>query len=322
MPRRCASRVYVIAEIGVNHGGNPAVAAELLRAAATAGADAAKLQLYVPEEIAVPGPHRDMLSALRLPDDAIARLVADAPLPVFASVFDASSARQAVALGLPALKLGSGEVTNAPLHEVVCAIGLPTIVSVGMATFGEIMTVVELYAGRGVPLMLMHCVSAYPAPEAEANLRTISWLRRMTSCEVGYSDHTCGETAAQLAVALGAVAIECHLTLDARAPGPDNSTSLEPAEFARYVQAVRRAETVLGVECKAVAQCERATRERAQRSLTLRAAVSAGTVLTRDLVACLRPSGGLPPAALAATLGRRAARDMPAWHQLQAGDIA
>ncbi len=328
---------YIVAELGVNHNGDASLARELLHRAKEAGADAAKLQLFVPAELAAPDAplcdyqtggaartQRALLEALVLPPEAVQALCEEAHrigITLFASVFDAPSLARALELRFPVIKLGSGELTSLPLHEEICQARAPAICSVGMASMDEIRPVAEFYRRHEVPLMLLHCVSSYPAPEAQINLRTIPLLHRELGCPVGFSDHTLGSRAAVLAVACGAVMLEKHFTLDRTLPGPDHKASLDTAQFALYVATVREAETMLGIEEKCIAPAEREVRAKVRKSIVLREALRAGTPLTHDALAYRRPGTGMSPMAFQSLLGMKTRRDLPAGHVLGWEDL-
>ncbi len=315
----------VVAEIGVNHDGDPARALELVAAAAEAGADAVKLQVFDPARLVTAGAatagyqrergqggrQRTMLERLVLPRPALAETVAAARargLAVLATPFDEDAADVVVALGVDAIKIGSGDLTHAPLLAHVARAGRPLVVSTGMATTDEVRAAVAAIrtAATGVPLALLHCVSAYPAPPEAANLRAIPALHAATGLPVGWSDHVPGPETAVAAVALGAPLLERHLTLDRTAPGPDHAASDEPAELAAYVRAVRRAHAALGSACKAPASVESDVRAVARRSLVARTPIPAGTVIEPRMLDVRRPGTGLPPEMMPAICGRRA----------------
>lgn len=328
---------YVVAELGVNHNGDPAVARELLVRAKEVGADAAKLQLFVPEELATSEAplceyqrtlqatdQLGMLRSLALPPECLGALKEEAAIlgiALWASVFDSPSLSRAIELNFPVIKIGSGELTCRPLHEEVSRSQRPVMLSCGMAELEEIEPVVELYRRSGTPLLLLHCVSSYPAPEAELNLRSIPFLSRAFGLPVGFSDHTRGFTAACLAVACGAALIEKHLTLDHELEGPDHRASLEPREFAELVAAIRETETILGQEGKHVAPAEREVRGKVRKSIVVSRAVPAGHALSRDDLTFRRPGTGVSPMDFESVLGRTAARDLPPGHVLLWEDL-
>ncbi len=216
-------------------------------------------------------------------------------------------------LGVPAFKVPSGEITNLPLLERVGRYQRPVILSTGMAELGEVRTAVETLKRAGVlDLVLLHCVSNYPASAASVNLRAMETMRREFGVPVGFSDHTQGITIATAAVALGACVIEKHFTLDSNLPGPDHRASLEPCDLAAMVRGIREVEGALGDARKVPAPEELDTAQVARRSLVAACAIPAGTVLTGEHVAILRPGTGLPPAMRDRVLGRRVRQDIPA----------
>lgn len=311
---RTPRRTLVVAEIGVNHNGSLERAERLLREAAAAGADAAKLQLFDPSELCSRlhrSAERTMLESLRLSGAQHARLrdlAAELDLPLFATPFDEPSLTLLVALRIPVIKLGSGEVTHTPLLTAAARTGRPIILSTGGCTFAELdRAVAAVHAASPVPLSLLHCVSAYPPPDDQLNLRVIPALReRYPGCAVGYSDHTLGCEAALAAVALGARIIEKHLTLDRTDTGPDHAASADPRDFAELVRSVRRAETMLGTSEKRVQPCE----GRIGRSIVAARDLYAGCLLTRADLAFKRPAGGLRPSEADGLVGRRLARNV------------
>jgi sialic acid synthase SpsE len=319
--------VLVIAEAGVNHNGRPELGLELVRAAATSGARAVKFQSFSADELAVraaplaeyqkrsqTGDQAEMLRGLELSAEAMARLVAEGRrvgIVVFSTPFDARSVAGLTAIGVDLMKIPSGEITNPDLIASVAATGLPTIMSTGMSTLDEVATAVDAHRREGGgPLALLHCVSSYPAPLEEMNLRAIGTLHERFGVPVGLSDHTVGIEADIIAVALGAVIIEKHFTTDRALPGPDHAMSTEPAEFTRLVETVERVRAALGNGVKAPVPSELALRALARRRVVAARAIPAGTVLTRELVAFKRAGRGVGSNEIDTVLGRRTAHDL------------
>lgn len=315
---------FVIAEAGVNHNGDVARAVEMVRAAARAGADAIKFQTFRADElVTAAAPMADyqarnigrtsnqmeMLASLELPYRDFERLMAvcaQEGIRFLTTVADVTSARQMHSAGLQAFKLGSGELTNLPLLREVSSMGLPVLLSTGMATLDEVAEAVATLERSAPPAFaLLHCVSAYPAPCEESNLRAIRTLREVFGVPVGLSDHTLGWEVALAGVALGASIVEKHFTLDRALPGPDHSSSLEPDELRRMIEQLRRVESALGDGVKRPTASEHNTREVARRSLVLRRALPAGATLGLDDVACKRPGTGIAPSDLDAVIGMR-----------------
>ena len=209
----------------------------------------------------------------------------------------------------------SGEITHRPLLEAMAAAAstrhMPVYLSSGMSTLGEVEAALEMFLEAGVPrkaITLMHCLSAYPAPEEQINLRALTTLSAAFGCPVGYSDHTLGLTAPVAAVALGAVVIEKHLTLDMDLPGPDHRASLEPEPFAAMVAAIRSCERMLGDGRKQPQPAEQNTRQVARRSLRASRFIAAGQLIQPDDLICQRPADGLSPMSFPDLLGRPAQR--------------
>jgi N-acetylneuraminate synthase/N,N'-diacetyllegionaminate synthase len=327
-------RAYIIAEAGVNHGGDLTRALEMVRVAAAAGADAVKFQTFLPSELATrrarrapyqaarlgAGGQLEMLEALALDEAAHAclrRAAAAARIAFLSTPFDAPSADLLARLGVPAFKVGSGDLTNTPLIEHVARFGRPLILSTGMAGLGEVEAALEACRLAGNDrVVLLHCTSAYPAPPQSANLRCLETLRRAFGRPVGLSDHTPGIAVALAAVALGACVIEKHFTLGRDLEGPDHAASLEPGELAALVRGVRDVEAALGDGRKRPAAVERATRRAARRSVVARRDIRRGEVIAPDMLAMKRPAGGVPPAGAAALVGRTARRDVAADEML------
>ncbi|WP_082057052.1 N-acetylneuraminate synthase family protein [Psychromicrobium lacuslunae] len=328
--------IFIIAEAGVNHDGDVAVAHELIDIAADTGANAVKFQTFKADALvtgtADTTPYQkeagfaesqsEMLTRLTLPDSAWVELrdhCEQRGITFLSTPFDFESARMLAEIGVPGLKIGSGELTNTPFLSAVAEFGIPMIVSTGMGTREEIAA--ALKATEAAPAtVLLHCVSAYPAPLEEANLRAIPALREEFGVEVGWSDHTPGALTAIAATALGSTLLEKHITTDKTRNGPDHSASLERDEFAEYVRSVRQAHSALGDGKKRRMPSEEANAPLVRRSYQVVRPVTAGAVLQAADVAILRPEGGLAPSAQ--VIGRRAVRDIQAGAPLLAEDLA
>ena len=324
-------RVLVIAEAGVNHNGSLETAGRLVEAARSAGADAVKFQAFRADRLVTrdarkalyqevqtgQGGQYDMLKRLEFSAAEFRRLseLADrVGIPFLASPFDPDSLAMLVELGVPAIKLGSGELTDLPLLRRAALSGKPLLLSTGMADEEEIaeaLATVEQASSPAPPVILLHAVSSYPCPDVEANVRAVASLAQSFGRPVGYSDHTEGDTAALAAVALGACVVEKHLTLDRRSEGPDHAASIEPAELETLIRKIRAVENVLGTGEKKTQPSERPTREAARKSIVADRDISAGTILTPKMLAMKRPGTGMPPKRLEDLLGRVARRDIP-----------
>lgn len=262
--------VCIIAEIGVNHDGQLGKAMHLMREAKKAGADVAKFQTYDAEEITLPGPHRDMLAKYQLSHDDHRKLKAEADIlgiEFMSSPFDIRSALFLKELGVKRLKIGSGELTNKSFLREVGVLGLPLILSTGMATMAECEDAAS--ATHWSPNRTwLHCVSAYPAKIAGYNLMCMHALRSLPGSGVGLSDHTEGDHVAIAAVAMGAAIIEKHLTLCFEDIGPDHAASMEPYEFGQMVRKIRDIESAMGDGIKRPTEQELAIMPRARRVQT------------------------------------------------------
>lgn len=324
----------------MNHNGDPELAAALIDAAAQAGADAVKFQAFLPEAMILPGTGKagyqrqaglmdedqfQMLQRLQLTvaDLKFLHAKADAAGIFFlASVFDETSAGQLKESGARAYKIPSGEITNLPLIALVASFGMPMIMSTGMATLGEIEEAVQTVLDAGNRrLILLHCVSSYPAPYSSLNLAAINTLRTAFGLPVGYSDHAEGPEAAIAAVALGASVLEKHFTLDRNLPGPDHKASLNPEEFRRLVESIRKVEAAFGNGRKVLAEVERETRALTRKSLVANRTIAAQTLITREMIGCKRPGNGLSPKYLEYFIGARATRSIPEATQIFWGDV-
>ena len=314
---------FVIAEAGVNHNGDPELAHRLVDLAADARADAVKFQTFDPERLVSPLARKaeyqiantgssesqlDMLRRLVLPQEALASLAAHAAgrgLLFLSTPFDEASADVLEALGMPAFKVPSGEVTNHPFVGHLAAKGKPVLMSTGMSTLAEVAEAVQVVRENGdPPLALFHCVTSYPAAASDCNLRAIAAMQAAFGVPVGWSDHTEGIQVSLGAVAAGAKLLEKHFTVDRQLPGPDHLASLEPGELAALVRAVRQVDSALGDGVKRPMPSELANAAVARRSLHATRPLPAGHVLkAADLIA-LRPGTGLPPALRDRIVGR------------------
>ena len=341
LPGFPGDRVFIIAEAGVNHNGDPALARQLVDAAVAAGADAVKFQTFSADELvsrdapkakhheenlAAADTHYAMLRRLELPRAEFARLqeyCAGRNIMFLSTPYDLPSAEFLITLGLPAYKVASSELGNLPLLRTLARAGKPLILSAGMHTLAEAERSVACVRGLGVPVALLQCTANYPVALADVNLRVLTTFReRFPDVPVGFSDHTDGNVAAVAAVALGAAIVEKHLTLDRGLPGPDHRGSLEPGAFAQLVRDLRDTETALGSAEKTVLPCEVSPRAAMTPSIVARQALAAGTVLTAELLALRRPAGGLPPAEWDGVIGRRTARALAAGEALTGDALA
>ena len=309
-------RVYVIAEVGVNHNGNPQTALQLVDEAAKCGADAVKFQSFSADELvtrtADKAPYQRertsadqtqhaMLMQLELDREthfALKRRCDAHGLEFLSTAFDENSLEMLIALGMKRIKIPSGDITNLPLLRRVSSYGLPVILSTGMANLDEVRSAVSLLTRGGLPkhmITLLHCTSEYPAPIHDVNLRAIQTLRNEFEVAVGYSDHTLGAEIAIAAVGMGATVLEKHITLDRTAQGPDHAASMEPRAFSQMVQAIRRVENALGDGLKVPKGSEIRNRLIARRSIVAARDIAPGETFTSENVTVKRPGTGTSP---------------------------
>lgn len=320
----------VIAEIGVNHNGDVALARRLIDVAADAGADIAKLQVFKTEmeisRFAALAPYQqegsagaanqfDLCKKLELPLSALGELKSHCSargIGFLCSVFDTESLEFLLdELGARAFKIGSGEVTNTPLLERIGACRVGAILSTGGCTLVEVADAVSTLRAAGCPeIVLLHCVSSYPAPVEQLNLRAMGTMKQRFALPVGFSDHSNGVEAPIAAAALGAAAIEKHITLDRGMPGPDHRASADPRQLGALVAGVRAAHAMLGSGVKQPAACELVNLPLIRRGLVARGALRKGERLTRERIDIKRPAHGIAPRELDKALGRRLSRDL------------
>jgi N-acetylneuraminate synthase len=321
----------VIAEAGVNHNGSLDVALRLVDAAAKAGADVVKFQTFKSEQVVSPAAPKadyqvqttgaaesqlEMVKKLELPPEAfskIERRCRQHGIVFMSSPFDKGSVDLLENLDVVAFKIGSGELTNLPFLAYVAAKGRPLILSTGMSNLSEVASAVAAVRAVGNrELVILHCVSNYPAAPSSINLRAMRTLEKEFEVPVGYSDHTEGIAVPLAAVSLGACIIEKHFTLDRTWPGPDHRASLEPGDLAEMIRGIRTVQEALGDGIKQPAAEELSTAAVARRSLVAACDLQAGTILSDAMVAIRRPGTGLPPSALPLLIGRRLRQDLAA----------
>lgn len=319
---------YVIAELSANHNGSLDTAFSLLEQAALAGADAVKLQTYKPDTITLDCDSEDFRIRGGLWDGRrLYDLYAEAHTPwewhaplferarelgvtIFSSPFDSTAVDLLEDLGAPAYKIASFEAVDLPLIRYVASTRKPMIISTGMANAEEIEEAIEAAREGGcMQLAILHCVSGYPAPPADYNLRTIPDIAKRFGVVTGLSDHTLQNATAIASIALGASLIEKHFTLDRSAGGPDDSFSLEPSDLAALCQSVRTAWEALGCIDYGRKSSEQGNAQ-FRRSLYFVADLKAGEPITDRHIKSVRPGFGLPPKFLHKVIGARVTRDV------------
>ncbi len=319
---------YVVAELSANHGGRLETALETVAMAKAQGADAVKLQTYTADTITLDHDSPefrikgglwdgrrlyDLYQEAHTPWDWHAPLFARARelgITMFSTPFDDTAVDLLQSLKAPAYKVASFELIDHPLIERVAATGKPVIMSTGMASLEEIDESVAVFRNSGGrELILLHCISGYPTPAEQSNLRKIPMLAERYKCAIGLSDHTLGTEVSIAAVALGACFIEKHVALRRADGGPDAAFSLEPDELRALVYGARTAHAALGSGVAARSEVESGNLM-FRRSIYVVRDIRAGEPFTNDNVRIIRPGFGLPPKQLPSVIGRRTTRDL------------
>ncbi|MDA0629900.1 MAG: pseudaminic acid synthase [Proteobacteria bacterium] len=327
--RRIASDTppYVIAELSANHNGRLDTAMKIIEEARKAGADAVKLQTYTADTITLNSDAEEFLIHGGLWDGkTLYELYQEAHLPwewhkplfeharkvgitIFSSPFDNTAVDLLEDLNAPAYKIASFEAVDLSLIKYVARTGKPMIISTGMADAEEIQEAIDAAREGGCKeLAILHCVSGYPAPAEDYNLRTIPDMIERFGLVTGLSDHTLDNTTAIAGVAMGAAIIEKHFTLDRSGGGPDDSFSLEPADLAAMCQGAKTAWSALGRVDYGRKSSEQGN-IKFRRSLYFVKDMKAGDVITPDCVRSVRPGFGLPPKLLDYIIGKRLTKD-------------
>jgi N,N'-diacetyllegionaminate synthase len=319
----------VIAEIGVNHNGDVALAKQMISAARDAGADYAKFQTFSADDLVTAdagvaayqkpaargGTQQDMLRSLELTHDDFRGLKAfcqSLGIGFLTTAHDFRSLDFVLGLDLDYIKIPSGDLTNRPLLERVAGEGTKIILSTGMGSFDEVARAVEVLEHSGLNrelITVLQCTTNYPAPVEEANLRAMVSMGGQLAVGIGYSDHTDGNDTSVAAVALGARIIEKHLTLDRLLPGPDHAASANPSEFAAMVRSIRAVETALGTDVKAPGPTEAPNRDIVRKSLVALRPIATGDEFTSENIGVKRPGTGISPMRWHEVVGGTAHRD-------------
>ncbi len=324
----------IIAEAGVNHNGDLSMAFRLVHAAAASGADVIKFQTFSAERLVTRQAKKaeyqqratagiksagdsqlEMLRALELTDEMhreIQQCCIESGISFLSTAFDLESLDYIASLKLPLIKVPSGEITNVPYLRQVGRLKRTVLLSTGMATIGEIEAAVALIEESGTErssITALHCNTEYPTPMHDVNLRAMHSIGTALGLKVGYSDHTLGIEVPVAAVALGAVVIEKHLTLDRNLQGPDHNASLEPDQFSEMVKSIRRVEVALGDGIKRPTRSELKNRAAARKSIVALRLIKAGEYFTQDNITTKRPESGISSSYWDLVIGRRANRN-------------
>ena len=307
------SKVFIIAEAGVNHNGDVNIAKKMIDAAVDANADAVKIQSYITDELIIPqarmAPYQklnaknitqsQMLKKLELSanEQLILRNYAiEKKIEFISSPFDIPSLDLLVRMGLRIIKIPSGEITNIPLLKKVSSLDKEVILSTGMSSITEIQSALDILLSDKLSrsnIWILHCNSEYPTPLEDVNLRAMLSIKEMLNIRVGYSDHTMGIDVSVAAVAMGASIIEKHFTLDKTFDGPDHSASLSVNELELLVKKIREMEIILGSSEKHITKSEEENKIAARKSIVAKKNIKKGDILTEDLLTVKRPLDGV-----------------------------
>ena len=332
------SRVFIIAEAGVNHNGSLDLAKKLVDRAVDADVDCVKFQTFNPADLVTNVASKadyqkkntnntesqlEMLKELSLEEDEFVSLkeYCDIKGILFLSTpFDLESIDFLETLGCDRWKVPSGEITNYPYLVKIAKTGKPIIMSTGMSTIDEIRQVLEVLRQNGSgEISLLHCNTQYPTPYEDVNLRAMLTLRDEFGVTVGYSDHTPGIEVPIAAVAIGAQIIEKHFTLDRNMEGPDHKASLEPDELRTMVASIRNIEKAMGSSEKRVTESEKENIAVARKSIVAKTGIKKGDILSEGNITTKRPGTGISPMEWNEVIGTRAIRDFEVDELIERG---
>lgn len=330
------SRVFVIAEAGVNHNGNIEIAKKLIDAASAAGADAVKFQTFRAESLVCKTAKKaeyqlgmtdrsetqyDMLKKLELTEQMHKELMeycAKKKIMFLSTPFDIGSVKLLSKLGMQIFKIPSGEITNLPYLREIAGHQKKVILSTGMSNMNEVKAAVDVLKENGAAdIILLHCNTQYPTPVSDVNLLAMVKMHEELGLPVGYSDHTLGIEVPIAAAALGAAVIEKHFTLNKNMEGPDHKASLEPQELKRMVEGIRKTELALGVGIKQASDSEKENRDIVRKSIVAASSIKKGEKYTEENLTVKRPGIGISPMRWDEVIGKTAGRDYETDEMIQ-----
>jgi len=324
------NKIFIIAEVGVNHNADLNLAYRLIDVAVASGVDAVKFQTAIPELLVTSYAQKaayqqkttgieesqlEMIRKLIFPLETYKKLkkyCEAKEIIFFSTAFDLISLNFLEELGQAYHKIPSGEITNLPYLRQIGRYGKPVFLSTGMSTLGDIEAAIEVLEQVGTArslITVLHCTTEYPTPMEEVNLRAMKSMQAAFGVAVGYSDHTTGIEVAIAAAALGATVIEKHFTLDRNLPGPDHKASLEPDELKAMVSAIRNIEIALGDGIKRLTPSEARNKPVARKSLVASKAIKAGERLSTGNITTKRPGNGISPMRWDEIIGCKAPHD-------------
>lgn len=325
------SKIFIIAEAGVNHNGDIRIAKQLIDVASASGADAVKFQTFKAERLVCKTAQKaayqlettdqsetqyDMLKKLELTGQMHRELMeycTEKNIMFLSTPFDIESIKELADLGLQVFKIPSGEITNLPYLREIAKQQKKVILSTGMCNMDEVKTAVTVLKNNGTTdIVLLHCNSQYPTPASDVNLLAMVKMQEELGFPVGYSDHTQGIEISIAAAALGATVIEKHFTLDKNMEGPDHKASLEPHELKQMVEGIRKIELALGNGIKQVSESEKANLGIVRKSIVAAVDIQKGERFTEENLTTKRPGNGISPMRWDEMVGTIADRDYQA----------
>lgn len=322
-----SSATFIIAEAGVNHGGDMQVARKLIDLASEAGADAVKFQTFSAEHLilenvdkapyqkkttSVAESQMDMLRKLEVTKEQnleLRRYCEEKDIIFLTTPFDENSLTQIDELDLPAYKVASTDTTNLPFLKKIAKKGKPIFLSTGMTYLSEIEMALETIYEFNKDVVLLQCTANYPIEDEEANLAVIDTFKEHFDVLVGYSDHSVGVGAAPFAIPMGAKVVEKHFTLDKSLEGPDHEASLSPEELKNFVHLVRKVDAFMGTKLKMPNLSETRTRASLQKCLVASHDITKGEIFTEDSIVGKRTGGiGISPIYYEEIIGKTAVK--------------
>ncbi|WP_169752557.1 N-acetylneuraminate synthase [Campylobacter mucosalis] len=324
------NKVFIIAEAGVNHNGDIELAKKLIDVAVSAGADAVKFQTFKAKHSISKNASKadyqkqttdknesqfEMIKRLELDEVAHKELIAycaSRGIMFLSTPFDLESIELLANFGLEIFKIPSGEITNLPYLRAIARLNKKVILSTGMANLGEIETAIDILTINGTNrenIIVLHANTEYPTPMQDVNLKAMLTIKNALNIPVGYSDHTPGIEVPIAAVALGAVVIEKHFTLDKNMQGPDHKASLEPDELKAMVSAIRNIEIALGDGIKRTSPSEQKNKTIARKSIVAARDIKKGEIFSEQNLAIKRPGNGISPMRWDEIIGQKAQKD-------------
>mgnify|MGYP005845987103 CR=1 FL=1 len=302
---------YIIAEIGFNHEGDIHLAIKMIEAAAEAGANAVKFQSYQAANLVLKTmEHYDLIKAGEMNTEDHGRLMKAAHqngVAFLSTPYSVESMEMLDKMGVPAFKVASMDLTNLPFLRSIAQKDKPMIISTGLAILKEVADAVDIVNKAGNnQIVLLHCISKYPAVAEDANLRTIPMMCDAFDLPVGFSDHMLGNAVSLAAVSLGACAVEKHFTIDKNLPGPDHKISADKEELTQLVNSIREVEKSLGKPCLNEERPDRQWAKAFRRGVFAAVDIPAGTVITAEMLKSVRPETGVSPVFFDWIVGRTA----------------